>query len=68
MSAGAGESWTGAGGGAGDYAALGARPPGPQDPATVGRYRIHALLGIGGPGRVYLTAGARGFCRIVDER
>ncbi|MBR7830643.1 serine/threonine protein kinase [Actinospica sp. MGRD01-02] len=55
MSAGAGKSRTGAGyDGAGDYTGLGARPLGPQDPATVGRYRIHALLGIGGMGRVYL--------------
>lgn len=36
-------------------AVLGGRPLGPQDPATVGRYRIHALLGIGGMGRVYLA-------------
>ena len=40
--------------GAGDFAGLGARPLGSQDPAMVGRYRIHALLGIGGMGRVYL--------------
>jgi hypothetical protein len=33
---------------------LGARPLGPQDPGAVGRYRIRALLGIGGMGRVYL--------------
>lgn len=38
----------------GDLAMLGGRPLGPQDPAMVGRYRIHALLGNGGMGRVYL--------------
>jgi len=40
--------------GVGELAVLGGRPLGPQDPAVVGRYRIHALLGIGGMGRVYL--------------
>lgn len=40
--------------GGGDLAVLGGRPLGPQDPAMVGRYRIHALLGNGGMGRVYL--------------
>ncbi|HWG24777.1 serine/threonine-protein kinase [Actinospica sp.] len=40
--------------GGGDLAVMGGRPLGPQDPAMVGRYRIHALLGIGGMGRVYL--------------
>ena len=40
--------------GAGDLSVLGGKPLGPQDPAMVGRYRIHALLGIGGMGRVYL--------------
>lgn len=38
----------------GDLAVLGGRPLGAQDPAMVGRYRIHALLGNGGMGRVYL--------------
>ena len=42
-------------------AVLGARPLGPQDPAMVGRYRIHALLGIGGMGRVYLGWAADRF-------
>ena len=50
MTAGAGDSR-----GAGDsLEVMGGRPLGPQDPAMVGRYRIHALLGIGGMGRVYL--------------
>jgi serine/threonine protein kinase len=40
--------------GGGALAVMGGRPLGPQDPAMVGRYRIHALLGIGGMGRVYL--------------
>jgi len=44
-----------------EIAVLGARPLGPQDPAMVGRYRIHALLGIGGMGRVYLGWAADRF-------
>ena len=44
-----------------EIAVLGARPLGPQDPAMVGRYRIHALLGIGGMGRVYLGWAADHF-------
>ncbi len=39
-----------------ELAFLGARPLSPSDPAMVGRYRIHALLGVGGMGRVYLGA------------
>lgn len=35
---------------------LGAKQLSPNDPAMVGRYRIHGLLGVGGMGRVYLGA------------
>lgn len=37
-----------------DLAVLGASPLTPDDPARVGRYRLAALLGAGGMGRVYL--------------
>ncbi|MCD9875384.1 serine/threonine protein kinase [Streptomyces guryensis] len=43
-----------------DLAVLGARPLTPDDPVRVGRYRLAALLGAGGMGRVYLGwAGGR---------
>ncbi|MFF3906461.1 serine/threonine protein kinase [Streptomyces sp. NPDC001848] len=37
-----------------ELAVLGARPLTPDDPVRVGRYRLAALLGAGGMGRVYL--------------